>query len=155
MNTQAVKRWTVNAVSEGQLPLAVFREGRPLLPNAETIADSVSPVHYLLISVATCFALSCRAVLVRGKMGQTSFEVVVIGEKPSASIDNRLSQISVVAVFGSGVSQSDAALITAQAKPLCTVTNTILEAPTIKYNSLAVKGTRPRMHEYPLQQSAH
>jgi uncharacterized OsmC-like protein len=155
LNTQTVKRWTVNAVSEGQLPLALFCDGRPLTSGPHTIADSISPIQYLLISVATCFALSCRAVLSRRKLSQMFFEVVAIGEKPLAATEKRLSQISVVAIFGGGITEPDAALITEQAKPLCTVTNTILESPNIKYGSRAVKGSRARTHEPPAEHSAH
>ena len=147
MNTQATKRWTVNAVSEGHMPLTVFCDGRPLPPNPPTIADSVSPVQYLLISVASCFAQSCRAVLNRRKLSQVSLEVVAIGEKKLTSAENRLSQISIVAIFGGGITDPDAALIIAEAKPLCTVTNTIFDSPNIVFSSRAVKGTSPRLRE--------
>jgi uncharacterized OsmC-like protein len=143
LNTQATKRWTVNVVSERHLPLALFCDGRPLPPNPPTIADSISPIQYLLISVASCFALSCRAVLSRRKLSDNSFEVVVIGEKQLAPVENWLSQISVVAIFGSGITESDAILITDQAKPMCTVANTIFESPNILYTSRAVKGSVP------------
>jgi uncharacterized OsmC-like protein len=155
LNTRAVKRWTVNAVSEGQLPLALFCDGRPLPPNPPTIADSVSPVQYLLISVASCFALSCRAVLSRQKLGQTSFEVIAIGEKQLASPENRLSQISVVAIFSGGIAEPHAAQIIEQAKPLCTVTNTIFESSNIVYSARAVKGDRPHLPRFQTQHSAH
>ena len=155
LNTQAVKKWTVNAVSDGQLPLALFCDGRPLPSNPPTIAESVSPVQYLLISVASCFALSCRAVLSRRKLTQVSFEVVTIGEKQLAATENRLTQISVVAIFGGGLTETDAALIMEQAKPLCTVTNTIFDSPNIAYNLRVVKGGRARFPHAPAQLTAH
>jgi uncharacterized OsmC-like protein len=155
LNTQATKRWTVNAVSEKHLPVALFCDGRPLPTNPPTIADSISPIQYLLISVASCFAVCCRAILSRRQLSEDSFEVVVIGEKRLAPVENRLSQISVVAVFGSSITESDAALITEQAKPLCTVANTIFDSPNITYSSRAVKVSRSRAHEPPAQYSTH
>jgi uncharacterized OsmC-like protein len=155
LNTRATKRWTVNAVSNGQLPLALFCDGRPLPPNPPTIADSVSPVQYLLIAVASCFALSCRAVLSRRRLTQAAFEVVAIGEKQLATPENRLNQISVVAIFGGGLTEADAASIMEQAKPLCTVTNTIFDSPNIAYHLRIVKGSPSRLHETPAQLAAH
>jgi uncharacterized OsmC-like protein len=155
MNTPSVKRWSVNAVSEGQLPLTLFCDGRPLTQNGSAAGDNVSPVQYLLISIASCFALSCRAVLSRRKLSQVSFEVVTIGEKPVVATESRLSQVSVVAIFGSGITETEAALITEQAKPLCTVTNTILESPTIRYSSRAIKEHRTRVQENTAQHSAY
>ena len=155
MNTPAVKRWTVNAVSDGHLPLALFCDGRPLPPNPPTIADSVSPVQYLLIAVASCFALSCRAVLSRRKLTQASFEVVTIGEKLLVASENRLNQISVIAIFGGGLTEADATSIIEQAKPLCTVSNTIFDSPNIAYNSRIVKDAHARFHQPPAQLTAH
>jgi len=155
LNTRAVKRWTVNAVSDGHLPLALFCDGRPLPANPPTIADSVSPVQYLLIAVASCFALSCRAVLGRRRLTQASFEVVTIGEKQLAAAENRLDQISVVAIFGEGLTEAEAASVIEQAKPLCTVSNTIFDSPNIEYRLRVVKGLHARPHETPPQHAAH
>jgi hypothetical protein len=53
------KRWCVRAVSVAGDPLRLTCNDRPL----EDKTCSISPVEYLLISVASCFALSCRMAL--------------------------------------------------------------------------------------------
>jgi uncharacterized OsmC-like protein len=145
----------VNAVSHGYLPLALFCDGRPLPPNPPTIAESVSPVQYLLIAIASCFALSCRAVLNRRQPRQASFEVITIGEKLLAAPENRLHQISVVAIFGGGLTEADAASLIEEAKPLCTVSNTMFDSPSIAYNSRIVKDGHTRFHQNPAELTAH
>ncbi len=156
MNTQNVKRWSVNAISEGRTPLTLFCDGRPLTQSTPATLDDVSPVQYLLISIASCFALSCRAVLSRRNLRQNCFEVVAVGEKARApATESRLTHISVVAIFGGGITEAEAKLITEQAQPLCTVTNTILESPTIQYSSRAIKQQhRVGLRELPAQHAA-
>lgn len=155
MSTRIVKRWSVNAVSEGQTPLTLFCDGRPLMQSAPATVDNVSPVHHLLMAVASCFALSCRAVIAEQKLARICFEVVATGEKHSAT-PNRLTNIAVVAIFRSGITESEAALIAERAKPMCTVTNTVLASPDILYSSRAIKehhAVRPR--ELPPQHLTH
>jgi uncharacterized OsmC-like protein len=154
MNTQTVKRWSVNVVSEGQTPLTLFSDGRPLTQSAPATVDDVSPVQYLLIAIASCFALSCRAVLAQRKLSRISFEVVATGEKSSGT-PNRLANIAVVAIFRSGITESEAALIAGHAKPLCTVTNTILTAPEIQYSSRALKEPHAKVRELPPLHTTH
>jgi uncharacterized OsmC-like protein len=154
MSTQTVKRWSVNAVSEGQTPLTLFCDGRPLTQSAPATVDNVSPVQYLLIAVASCFALSCRAVITQRKLARISFEVVATGEKGPAPT-SRLTNIAVVAIFRSGITESEAALIAEQAKPLCTVTNTLLTSPDIQYSSRAIKERPADGRELPAQHVTH
>lgn len=93
--------------------------------------------------------------LIRRKLSKISLEVVAIGEKKVASLENRLSRISIVAIFGGGVTDPDAASITAEAGPLCTVTNTIFDSPNIVFSSRAVKGPSPRLREFTAQHPTH
>jgi hypothetical protein len=60
-----LKRWSVNAISTGQAPLALFCDDRPLGRLASQAPDNLTPIQSLLISIASCFALSCRAELRR------------------------------------------------------------------------------------------
>lgn len=154
--TKPLKRWTVNAVSAGHAPLTLFCDDRPLGRSAMGVAEILTPIQYLLISIASCFALSCRAELKRRKLSNISFEVVVMGDKEPGSAENLLSPISIVAIFGSGVTEPLAKEITARAKPLCTVTNTLLDSPTIQFRSRAI---RQRVFEprelTPAEHSAH
>jgi uncharacterized OsmC-like protein len=138
MRIHVAKRWSVNALSEGQAPLQYFCDGRPLTQAAPATIDNVSPVEFLLIAVAGCFALSCRAVLAKRKLPRISFEVVATGEKLTAS-PNRLDRIAVVAIFGNGISESEAAAISEEAKPMCTVANTISASQHVLYSARVLK----------------
>jgi uncharacterized OsmC-like protein len=153
--TKSLKRWSVNAVSEGQAPLTLFCDDRPLGRSAIAALETLSPVQYLLISIASCFALSCRAELSRRKLANTSFEVVVIGEKEIGAAENLLNAISIVAIFGSGIAEPLAQQIMERAKPLCTVTNTLLDSPNLQFRSRALRQRRTVPRELPAQHSAH
>lgn len=130
MNANTPKRWSVSVSSSAKEPLKIFCDGRPLTQSAPATVDHVSPVEYLLISVAACFALSCRAALKSRKRALGSFEVVATGEKASDP-PSRISRIDVVAAFRDGIDEAEAAAIAADAKLLCTVTNTIAGSPRI------------------------
>ena len=55
----APKQWTVKIVSPPARPLGVLRDGVPL--PAEIGPGLTTPVEVLLVSIGTCFALSCWA----------------------------------------------------------------------------------------------
>jgi uncharacterized OsmC-like protein len=137
MTTHLPRRWSVNAVSEGSHPLRLFCDGRPLTQSAPSLIDDVSPVEYLLIAVASCFALSCRAVLNKHKAPKTTFEVVATGEKSAGR--NQLANIAVVAIFRDGIDEAQGTAIADEAEPLCTVSNTLLGSPRIDYGVRAIK----------------
>jgi uncharacterized OsmC-like protein len=124
MGAQVNKRWSVNAISSGQEPLLIFCDGRPLTQTALATIENVSPVEHLLIAVASCFALSRRAVLAMRKLPRFAFEVVVSGEQ-APDRPSRLKHIAIVAVFRTGVGEREAAAIAEDAKLLCTVVNSI------------------------------
>lgn len=136
MNANTPKRWSVSVSSSANEPLKIFCDGRPLTQSAPATVDHVSPVEYLLISVAACFALSCRAALKSRKRALGSFEVVATGEKASDP-PSRISRIDVVAAFRDGIDEAEAAAIAADAKLLCTVTNTIAGSPRITVSARA------------------
>ncbi len=120
MSVIASKTWSVSATSSGKQPLQIFCGGRPLTQTAPATIDGVSPVEYLLISVATCFALSCRAVLVTRRLTAADFEVAVVGTK-ALDLPSRLSHIEVTVAFGGNIPEDAATGIAAEAKLLCTV----------------------------------
>lgn len=138
MDLHVSKRWSVNALSQGQTPLRYFCDGRPLTQSAPATLDNVSPVEHLLIAVAGCFASSCRAVLLRRGLSRTSFEVVAIGDR-TVEPANRLAHLSVAAIFHGGLSEAEAAAIAEEARPLGTVTLTLLDTPAVTYSSRALK----------------
>jgi uncharacterized OsmC-like protein len=115
----------------------------------------LSPVQYLLISIAGCFALSCREELRRRKLRHISFEVIVMGDKQPGADKNLLHAISIVTIFGDGITESLARELTNRAKPLCTVTNTLLEPPTIEFRSRATQAVRTSSRELPARDLAH
>jgi uncharacterized OsmC-like protein len=127
MTHHPVKRWSINAVSSHGRPLAFFRDGFPLVPGA---GAGISPVEYLLVAAAACFALSVRSVIGARKFPKTSFEVVVTGEK-AGDVPSRLGQISLVVLFDAAVDSVEAARIAEEAKRLCTVTNTLVGHPSV------------------------
>jgi len=130
MRAIITKRWSVNAISSDQEALQVFCDGRPLTQTKLGTLDNVSPVELLLVAVATCFALSVRAALAANQQPRLGFEVVVSAEN-APDPPSRLKHLAVVAIFSGSVTPEVAAGIAADAKRLCTVTNSIEGAPTI------------------------
>jgi len=155
MMTKPLKRWSVNAVSDGQAPLTLFCDDRPIGRGAVGAPHDLSPVQYLLISIAGCFALSCREELRRRHLHNIPFEVVVMGDKDPAAVKNLLNAISIVTIFSGGISESLGREITAHAKPSCTVTNTLLKPPTIEFRTRATPDARASSREFPAQDLAH
>jgi len=128
MGAIIAQRWSVNAISSGLEPLQLFCDGRPVTQSRLATIDNVSPVEFLLIAVATCFALSVRAALAARKLPRPAFEVVVSGERASDP-PSRLKHIAVVAILRGNIPTAEAAAIAADAKLLCTVTNSLHGTP--------------------------
>ncbi len=128
------KRWSVSAISEGHAPLQLFCGGEPLTQTAVGTMENVCPVEHLLLAVAGCFALSCRAVIAKRQLPRVRFEVRVSGDKAPAPA-NRLAYIAVVAVFDDAISEVEALEISAEAKLICTVSNSIVSGPEWSYSA--------------------
>ena len=64
-------------------------------------------------------------------LSKTSFEVIATGEK-ARDLPSRLDQIPLVALFSGNVDEIQAGTIAADAKKLCTVTNTLVGAPNLE-----------------------
>lgn len=141
-----LKTWTVTAVSAGEAPLQLLCDDRPLRQSQPGTLDDVSPVQHLLLGVAGCFALSCRAVLKRRSAPSVAspvaatpsvtaplprFEVHVSGYKLRGG-GNRLSQIEVTAVFPT-LSEAEARITAHEAEALCTVTSTLGGSPALSF----------------------
>ena len=130
------KQWVVSATAMPKQPMALSCGGRPLTPGVIGAPDNLSPVEYLLVSIAGCFALSCCGALRHRKGPPTPVEVTVTGEK-ALDAPSRVARIVLTVVFGGGMSQEEAAVIAQEAKHLCTVTNTILGKPNIEVTAAA------------------
>jgi uncharacterized OsmC-like protein len=141
--TKPLKRWSVNALAEGMSPISYFFDGRSIGQKSQAEWQDLSPVQHLLIGVAGCFALSCRAVFLERRLKDIGLEVVVTGEK-AAGEGNRLSSIVVAAIFTGSLSSADEATILDAVKPMCTVANSLLDGPAIVYQTRIIKNNAPR-----------
>lgn len=137
--TKPFERCSVNAVSAGHRPLALFCDDRAVGRSAVGPPEDLTPVQYFLISIASGFAYSCRAELSRRKLSKVSFEVVVTSRTEIGSGENPLQHISIVAIYGSGVTETLARHITARAKPSCTVTKMLLDSPAVRFKSRTLR----------------
>ena len=125
------KRWVVSATATPKQSMTLACAGRPLTQSKTGSVDDVSPVELMLLSIAGCFALSCRAALKARKATPTPVEVTVTGEM-AHDAPSRVSRITLAVIFGHGMSSDEAAAIAQDAKRLCTVTNTILGVPGLE-----------------------
>ena len=130
-NPETPKRWVVSALASPKQPMTISCDGRPLQQTTTGSLDGVSPVEFLLISIAGCFALSCCGALKARGFPPTTVEVTVTGEK-ARDPPSRLGKITMATAFARDISAQDAAAIAQDAKHLCTVTNTILEMPELE-----------------------
>ena len=133
-NSVSLKRWVVSATAMPKQPLMFSCGGRPLTRGVIGEPDNLSPVEYLLVSIAGCFALSCFGALRNRQAPPTPVEVTVTGEKAPDG-PSRVGWIALSVVFGGATSQEEASVIAQEAKHLCTVTNTILGEPTIEVSA--------------------
>jgi uncharacterized OsmC-like protein len=122
----APKQWTVTIVSPPAGPLAVLRDGMTL--PAEIGPGLTTPVDILLVSVGTCFALSCWAVFAARRLERVAFEVSVTGHK-APQPPNRLTNIKLEVAFDASLPPAEALAVSTSAKQLCTVTNTVTSEP--------------------------
>ena len=131
------KRWVVHAAVRPKQPMAISCDGKPLTQTSIGSLDGVSPVEFLLISIAGCFALSCCGALKARGLPPTAVEVTVTGEK-ARDAPSRLGRITMAAAFARGISEQDTAAIAQDAKHLCTVTNTIFGTPDLEMTARAI-----------------
>ncbi len=129
-NLDPPKRWVVCAIAAPKQPMTISCEGRPLTQSTLGSLDNISPVEYLLISIAGCFALSCLGALKARKMPPTAVEVTVTGVK-ARDYPSRVGRITLAVAFAHGLGAQDAVDVANDAKKLCTVTNTIFGMPDI------------------------
>jgi uncharacterized OsmC-like protein len=127
MSSTPAKQWTILVTSPVSGPLEVRRDGVSLDLN-QIGPGQVTPVELLLISIATCFALSCHAAFPLRHQQRIAFEVEVAGSKAEQR-PSRLSNIRLAVRFTPGLPLDETQHIASLAKQLCTVTNTLAAAP--------------------------
>jgi uncharacterized OsmC-like protein len=120
------KQWTVKVISPAAGPLEVLRDGQPL--PAAIGPGFTTPVEILLVSIATCFALSCHAAFTLRGLERVAVEVSVTGSK-APELPSRVAEIDLKAVFDAGLPLEEARAISVLAKQMCTVTNTLISDP--------------------------
>lgn len=131
-----LKQWVVSATTAPKQPLGLYCAGRPVTPPGSGGPENVSPVEYMLLAIAGCFALSCAGALKAREFPPTPVEVVVTGEK-APDAPSRLGRIGLTVAFGGGMSDEEAGAVAREAELLCTVTNTILGAPVVEVTASA------------------
>jgi uncharacterized OsmC-like protein len=82
----------------------------------------------LLVSIGTCFALSCWAAFAAQGLQRVGFEVGVTGRK-APQLPSRLANIELEVTFDPGLPRAEALAVTGSAEQLCTVTNTVTSEP--------------------------
>ena len=128
--------WHVSVKAPGEGPLSVVVNGHPFNQEGPGSLQPFSPVEYLLVSVAGCFALSCRAALSARGAAPQSFAVEVRASKARTGA-SRLESIQIVVHFAAALAGDDAAAVVRKAKELCTVTNTIAAAAPVHVELLS------------------
>jgi len=127
MSAAPVKQWTIQVVSPVSGPMEILRDGAPLALTRIGPGE-VTPVEVMLVSVGTCFALSCHAAFPVRQQQRVAFTVNVTGRK-APQLPSRLDDIRLEVHFAAGVPAPEARSIAALAKQMCTVTNTLSAVP--------------------------
>lgn len=125
MSNAVAKCWTVRALSVANDPLSITCGDYPFAQGAVGQLGSSSPVEYLLISIAACFALSCRMALAQPLQAAACFEVLVRGTK-ALDAPSRVTSIEIELAIDSRL-VGDAEHIAEKAKQLCTVTDMLAQ----------------------------
>jgi len=127
-------KWIIDALASGKAPITFEADGRPLPLGETSRPGGPSPVHYFLVSIAGCFAMSCREALRRRNHPMVDFRVSVGGEKP-AEPGNVLGSVWLSVKFEAGVEEGLSRTVVEDAKTICTITNTLKHPPSIQYDS--------------------
>jgi uncharacterized OsmC-like protein len=122
----APKQWTLKVISPAAGPLQILRDGVPL--PAEIGPGLTTPVEVLLVSIGTCFALSCHMAFTMRGQPRVGLEVSVTGRK-APQLPSRLADIQIEATFNASLAPEEAKAISLLAKQMCTVTNTLTSDP--------------------------
>ena len=93
----------MKVVSPPASPLEILRDGAPL--SAEIGPGLTTPVEILLVSIGTCFALSCHAAFTLRGQERVGFEVSVTGRK-APQLPSRLANIRLEATFDASLPAS-------------------------------------------------
>jgi uncharacterized OsmC-like protein len=140
MTSKPTRTWTTRARWQAPGPVALFVHDEPLTALVGSTTTPVSPVEYQLIAVAGCFALSLEAARKAREWPESVFDVTVSGSK-APELPNRLDRIAIdVSIRGPLDAAAQASLLK-DAKRLCTVTNTLANAPFMEVELMTNRET--------------
>jgi uncharacterized OsmC-like protein len=131
MTSKPTRSWTTRAVWRSPGPVALFVHDEPLTGRVASATHPVSPVEYQLIAVAGCFALSLEAARKAREWPESVFEVTVLGSK-APDLPSRLERIVISVSMQGPLDAAAQATLMKDAKRLCTVTNTLANAPALE-----------------------
>jgi uncharacterized OsmC-like protein len=130
MTSKPTRSWTTRAVWQSPGPVALFVADEPLTARVASTTNPVSPVEYQLIAVAGCFALSLEAARKAREWPESVFDVTVSGSK-APDLPSRLQRIAIDVSIRGPLDAAAQSTLLKDAKRLCTVTNTLADAPVL------------------------
>jgi uncharacterized OsmC-like protein len=121
--------WSAHARWHGEGPVALACRGEALAALI-TRGVTLTPVEYLLLGAAGCFAMSLEGARRAQGLAEAALEVTAIGTKAPAA-PSQLGALHLVVDIDGAIDAAAFPALVAAAKELCTVTNTLGATPTI------------------------
>lgn len=121
--------WTVEARYEPDQPVGIHVSGLPL--GQALVENPPCPVDYLLVSIATCYALSIAGALKRASLPLRPIQITASGwrsVRPAPRVERVELQVTCAGLEEAGQTEA----ILADAKRICTVSNSLSMAPTLE-----------------------
>ena len=131
MTSKPTRSWTTRALWQSPGPVALFVHDEPLTALVGSTTTPISPVEYQLIALAGCFALSLEAARKAREWPESVFDVTVLGSK-APDLPSRLERIVISVSMQGPLDAAAQATLMKDAKRLCTVTNTLANAPALE-----------------------
>lgn len=128
--TKPRSTWSVTARWSGEGPLTLHCRGAAL-PELLSRGETLTPVEYLLVGAAGCYALSLEGARRALSLPAATFEVTAVGTKAEHP-PSRLDALQLLVRIEGGIPAGDVASLVSRAKALCTVTNTLGAAPEVR-----------------------
>ena len=131
MTSKPTRTWTARALWQSPGSVVLFVHDEPLIGLVASATNPVSPVEYQLIAVAGCFALSLEAARKAREWPESVFDVTVQGSK-APDLPSRLERIAISVSMQGPLDAVAQTTLIKDAKRLCTVTNTLANAPALE-----------------------
>ncbi len=127
--------WSAEARWRGEGPVELACRGEPL---AALVAAGVvlTPVEYLLLGAAGCFAMSLEGARRAQGLSAAALVVTAIGTKAPVA-PSQLGTLHLIVRIDGPIDAAAFPALVARAKDLCTVTNTLGATPTVEVHRTA------------------